>query len=111
MFEAIIGHLAGDYIFQNDWMAANKKSSSLHCAVHCAIWTTCVCLFGGFGFAAAAILFATHFLQDRTPIVSWWMDLVGQKSFRTGICAPWSVIVVDNVLHILTIWAVWKADI
>lgn len=108
MVEAVIGHLVGDYILQNDWMALNKKQSSFHCFVHCAIWTACVCLFGGFGIVAAAILFVTHFIQDRTSIISWWMDLIGQKQFRTGICSPWSVIVVDNVWHLLTIWAVWK---
>ncbi len=30
------------------------------------------------------------------------------QAFLTGPCAPWSGIVVDNVWHILTIWAVWK---
>jgi hypothetical protein len=34
------------------------------------------------------------------------MDLVGQKSFRTGVCAPWSSIVVDNVWHIVAIWVI-----
>lgn len=28
--------------------------------------------------------------------------------FRTGVCAPWSAIVVDNIFHIVTIWIVWK---
>ena len=37
MLSAIIGHLVGDYLLQNDWMALNKKASSLHCAVHCCI--------------------------------------------------------------------------
>jgi len=29
---AIIGHLVGDYLLQNDWMALNKKKRSLNCA-------------------------------------------------------------------------------
>lgn len=105
---AIIGHLVGDYLVQNDWMALNKKSSTFHCAVHCAIWTACVCLFAGWGWLAAAILFATHFIQDRTTIISWYMRTVGQQKFATGPCAPWSSIVVDNVWHIVTIMAVWR---
>jgi len=69
-----------------------------------------VCLFSGWANPiAVAVLFATHFIQDRTGIVPWWMDRIGQKSFRTGVCAPWSAIVVDNVWHILTIWCVWVA--
>lgn len=56
----------------------------------------------------AAILLATHFAQDRTNIIARWMDVIGQKQFRTGPCAPWSMIVVDNVWHIVTLWAVWR---
>lgn len=108
LIDAIVGHLCGDYLLQNDWMASNKKRSSLHCLVHCLIWTGCVCSFGGITGIGAVILFVTHFIQDRTSIVSWYMDTVGQKSFRTGACAPWAAIVVDNVFHIVTIWAVCK---
>lgn len=99
----LIGHLVGDYLLQNDWMALGKKSSSFVCAVHCAIWTACVCLAAGLGLVPFAVLFATHFIQDRTGIVVWWMRLIGQRKFMEGPCAPWSIIVVDNVWHIVTI--------
>lgn len=108
LIDAIVGHLVGDYLLQNDWMALNKKRSSLHCLAHCLIWTGCVCAFGGITGIGVLILFVTHFIQDRTNIVSWYMDTVGQKSFRTGACSPWAAIVVDNVFHIVTIWAVCK---
>lgn len=105
----IIGHLTGDYILQNDWMALNKKKSFVPCAVHCFVWTVCVCLFTGWVHPmAAVILFGTHFIQDRTTIIRKWMALIGQEQFATGVCAPWSIIVVDNVWHILTIYGVWK---
>ncbi len=45
MISALVGHLVGDYLVQNDWMALNKKKSMLPCLVHCAIWATCVVLF------------------------------------------------------------------
>lgn len=107
LISALVGHLVGDYLLQNDWMALNKKQRSFHCAVHCAIWTACVCLFAGwFNPLVIASLFVTHFIQDRTQIVAWYMDHVGQTSFRTGMCAPWSAIVVDNVWHILTLWII-----
>lgn len=47
MWNALVGHLVGDYLIQNDWMALNKKQSSLHCAVHCGLWTLSVILFAG----------------------------------------------------------------
>lgn len=108
MLGAIVGHLVGDYILQNDWMALNKKARTFPCLVHCLIWAACVCLFGGtFSPLAFGLLLATHFIQDRTSIVRQWMSLIGQDKFATGICAPWSIIVVDNVWHIVTIWAIW----
>jgi hypothetical protein len=110
MISALVGHLVGDYLLQNDWMSSNKKTSTFHCAVHCAIWTACVCLFAGWCHSwAIGVLFITHFAQDRTNIIRWWMGVIGQEKFATGICAPWSIIVVDNVWHIVTIWAVWRA--
>lgn len=108
MVSALVGHLVGDYLLQNDWMALNKKTSTFHCVVHCAIWTACVVLFAWWPWWTVIPLFATHFIQDRTKIIAAWMVLVGQHKFATGPCAPWSVIVVDNVWHIVTIWAVWQ---
>lgn len=121
---AIIGHLVGDYLLQNDWMALNKKQRSFPCLVHCLIWTLSVMLFAGWiGFKDAGykseeywfkgwvflVLFATHFIQDRTQIIIFWMTKVNSQSkFVQPPCGPWSVIVVDNVWHIVEIWFVWR---
>lgn len=105
---ALIGHLVGDYLLQNDWMALNKKKSGLPCGVHCLIWATCVVAFAGWGSLAWAVLLVVHFAQDRTDVVRRWMGLVGQDRFATGPCSPWSIIVVDNVWHVLQIYAVGR---
>ncbi len=112
---AIIGHLVGYYILQNDFHALNKKASGckglIACTIHATLWTLAVVLFAGWPIigCSTAILFATHWVQDRTGIIMWWMTKVnGQTKFATGPCAPWSIIVVDNVWHIVAIWAVWK---
>jgi len=111
---AIIGHLVGDYLLQNDWMALNKKNpgnlGGYACIIHSVLWTFSVCLFAGWPLQGwvTCTLFITHFIQDRTTIIAVWMDLIGQYKFRTGPCAPWSIIVVDNVWHIVTLWAVWR---
>lgn len=118
MLGAIIGHLVGDYLLQNDWMAQNKKKDSLVCLGHCLIWAYCVVLFGDLycdgwivwpGIVVFPILVATHFIQNRTMIVPRLMGVIGQQQFRDGPCAPWSLIVVDNVWHIVTIFWIWKA--
>lgn len=150
---AIIGHLVGDYLLQNDWMALNKKKPSIYyrpwwgntewkwrltyllrwvsipCFVHCLLWTLSVMFFAGwcglyfknigwaneqykvwFSVPVFSALFATHFIQDRTQIIGWWMRLKwkDQSKFAEPPMAPWSLIVVDNVWHIVTIWAVWR---
>jgi len=136
---AIIGHLVGDYLLQNDWMACNKKAAklppgycdpwcyicffNLPCFVHCWLWTLAVCFFAGWwNPLAVGVLFLTHYIQDRTYLINRWMMLRWKDQRRFMACddfdltdmrvvpglGPWSVIVVDNVWHLVTIWAVWK---
>lgn len=109
MFDALMGHLVGDYVLQNDFLATQKKNSSLWCAVHCAEWTLCVCLFAGWSdWRAVLLLFVSHFIQDRWNPVSRWMTFNGQTQFRDGPCSPWSAIIVDNIGHLLVIWLIGK---
>jgi len=102
---AIVGHLAGDYLLQNDFLAIGKKNSSLICALHCAIWTAAVAALGGMPLWTWPVLFVTHFVQDRWLLIPAWMKAIGQAGFRDGPCSPWAAIVVDNVWHILAIYA------
>ena len=118
---AIIGHLVGDYLLQNDWMALNKKRNISICALHAMLWTLAVMTFAEWwSFTVFAILYCTHLIQDHTNVVTWWMSKVGQRRFMAtddfdminfkvipGL-GPWSVIVVDNVWHIVVLWAVWR---
>ena len=117
---AIVGHLVGDYLLQTDWMAKNKKRDSFPCLVHCYLWTISVMFFSGWtnliewnrllAVTVFWILFLTHFIQDRTQIIVWWMRLKwkDQSEFTKYPMAPWSLVVVDNVWHIVTIWLVWR---
>lgn len=103
---AIIGHLAGDYLFQNDYLAQGKKKSSAICAAHCLIWTGCVLLFTApawFHWWVPIVLFVTHFIQDRGGLVLAYMKLMGQKAFASPPMSPWSIIVVDNTMHLVVL--------
>jgi len=108
MISALVGHLVGDFLLQTSWMANKKKKDSMVCMLHCAIWAASVVLFADWPIYVFFPLAALHFVQDRTTIIEWWMDITGSNSFRTGPFAPWSVVVVDNVWHILTLWITWK---
>lgn len=108
---AIVGHMAGDYLLQNDWMAQGKKVSSLICAIHAAIWTAAVAAFAGWWASPLAIvvLFVTHFAQDRGGFVTWWMRLIRQPKFLAPPMSPWSIIVCDNAWHLVVLAGVAKA--
>lgn len=102
---ALVGHLVGDYLLQNDWQANGKKKSTPICALHCLLWTIAV-----LGFAWSSwwiwwvpiVLFVTHFAQDRTTFVRWWMGKAGQTGFAVHL-APWSIIAVDNTMHVVVL--------
>jgi hypothetical protein len=97
----------GDYLLQNDFMAGGKKRSTPICALHCAIWTWSVCFFAGLGWLPATILFVEHFIQDRGRLVEGYMRWMRQNYFLTNM-QPWSVIVVDNTWHLVTIYLVLR---
>ena len=96
----IYAHMIGDYLLQNDWMALNKKKSSWVCAIHIAAYLLPF-YFTGLLWWQIALIGLQHFLQDRTQFVVWLMKVKGSEQFGSGPCAPWSVIVTDNILHIL----------
>ena len=96
----IYAHLIGDYLLQNDWMAAGKKRSSWICTIHVLTYMVpfLTCGFAPWQLATIAI---QHWLQDRTNFVVWLMRATGQEAFASPPMAPWSIIVKDNILHIL----------
>lgn len=98
----IYAHLIGDYILQNDFMALNKKKSWKHCAWHVLIYMFpfFLCDISWLAFSLIAI---QHYIVDKTGFVKWFMEIKGSKEFANGILAPWSIIVMDNIIHILWI--------
>lgn len=103
----ILGHLFGDYVFQSDWMASNKKLKGLRaaegfaaCFFHCFVWTNCIAIGqGGVSSLAYVLLFASHWLLDRTNIVKQILHKTGWMPNPS----MWKVIIVDNSLHLLSV--------
>jgi hypothetical protein len=100
-----MAHLVGDYILQTDWMALNKKSDSFPCFIHATLYSIpfmpIVCFFPWF---IIPIITFEHFLQDRTQFIVWLMKKKGSEKFMSPPCGPWSIIVTDNIIHILFIY-------
>jgi hypothetical protein len=103
----IYAHLVGDFLIQTDWMANGKKRSSWICFVHVATYMIPF-LFTSLSWLQLACIAAEHFLQDRTRIVEWFMKHAGKNSFAEPPKGPWSLIVVDNIFHILFIAMIEK---
>lgn len=103
---SIVGHLVGDFLLQNDWMAQNKKKHSLPCVVHVTLYTLAVMLLSGWAWHPAwpwlaLSVWIPHFAIDRSQFVTWYMRTIGQAAFMTAPMSPWSIIAVDNSMHLL----------
>jgi len=105
----LVGHLVGDWLLQNDWMATQKRQGYYTPAgmLHYSIYTVSIlaALFLSktedvpftFWVTAGVIVFASHWLIDATNIVDRWMRLLRQSDLA------WLRIVIDQIAHILVL--------
>ena len=105
----LIGHLIGDYILQNDWMAQNKKKENLPCFVHCLLWTISVVVCTGWWIYPSVwfLVFASHWIFDRTQISMWYMKIT-KKSSQDNPFFPLVYVAVDNTCHLTLLWLLSK---
>ena len=87
MFELLLGHLAGDYLLQNEWMALNKSKNTrkgwLAATVHCILYTLAVCLFmQNFQPIWIAVVFLTHFPIDKFSLAEHYLHFIKGKGLR-----------------------------
>jgi len=111
----ILAHLVGDFLLQSDRMAGSKRHNSLECVAHCTAYSlsigVAISLFsyevGNFLPYFLIFIFSTHYLIDRFGLASIFMDnLLDQREFKNNL-GPWSVIVIDQILHLLMLLPVW----
>jgi hypothetical protein len=82
----LFGHLVGDYVLQNNWMAMNKSASDFKCLVHCLIYTAAVVLFTMHCFPLMMLLgwvvavFMSHYFIDRYSLADKWLRLIRSRS-------------------------------
>lgn len=155
--ELLLGHLVGDYILQNDYMARNKTAwgkdvrrawrdvdyverdgvryprgttvyhnamvdehvtsvsttwrGHVACTVHCLCYTLAV---WAFTFAwvpwwGLLACFLAHWPIDRFRLATKWMTHVSGQAFFASPqhpMFPWSIVMVDNIAHLLTLYAI-----
>jgi Protein of unknown function (DUF3307) len=75
-----LGHLLGDYVLQNNWMALAKNRSTFRCLVHCLVYTAAVGALTSWRPAWLAVVFLSHFPIDRWNLGEAWLRLIGGRS-------------------------------
>jgi hypothetical protein len=129
MFELLLGHLAGDYLLQNDWMAKNKADNDLAgwlaAFIHCIIYTFAVCLFmWNFDLIWIIVVFNSHFWIDKFALGEKYKKLIGSSTLKEfvhrnnpsitrreiveGGFASLTYTITDNTMHILLMWGAYK---
>ena len=117
MFEQLLCHLWGDYIFQSDWMAQNKTKNSRAAFVHALFYTVPFFFFATMRWHPLAVILISHFLIDRFALARF---VVAEKNrvlrpvedttnYNTSTGYPascplwlavWLLIICDNTLHL-----------
>lgn len=119
MTEAL-AHLAGDYVVQSDWMAAEKLTRHGPALAHAATYTACFLPITR-NWRALAVIGGTHFVIDRWRLakhVCWAKNQMAPARYRpphtpTGYgpekpdwMAVWLLIICDNTMHLaINRWA------
>lgn len=125
MIELLLGHIAGDYLLQNDKMAKSKSKRGFEgtywCTFHCVIYSACIAAFmiHGYGWRAAKfdnrvsswgiawlIAFLSHYWIDRGSMGRLWMRLYRQTT--EGPFAALIYIGVDNGIHLILMYIFFK---
>ena len=105
----LLAHMIGDYLLQNDWMANNKKISNTACLVHAAAYMIpfLPLLLWGCPIWKLLLIGGQHYFQDRGNAVVWFLHSTGKSNFTKAPMAPWSIILCDNIFHIIFMAAVF----
>jgi len=85
----LLGHLVGDYLLQNEWMAMNKSKNTWigwsAALLHCVIYTWTICIFmQNFDLIWWVAVFLSHFPIDKFALGEKYMRLKG-SSLRSYI--------------------------
>ena len=106
----LIGHLLGDWVLQNDWMANGKRRGVLtwagmvHVTIYTAIASGAFWLSGGTNghlapfFILGAVIFVSHWLIDTTSVAERWMRLYRQSDLEIVR------VMVDQTFHLVILF-------
>jgi hypothetical protein len=113
----LVAHMVGDYLFQTDWQARNKRGGlrggiafralATHVTTYTLAFVPALIWIGdeldaGWAALAAALIFLPHFLIDDGRIVRFYLARVKRADgFDLGLAAS-----VDQSFHVLSLFLV-----
>jgi hypothetical protein len=137
-FQMLLGHLFGDYLLQNEWMALNKSKRTQEgfaaAVAHCWLYTLGVCLFmWNFSLVWISAVWFSHFFIDRYALGEKYMRYIKGSSLKQYIdtvnwtnskCPPddftkghqmltggfraFVYAVTDNTMHLILMYLAYK---
>jgi hypothetical protein len=95
----LVGHMAGDYLFQTSWMATQKTkyrpALAIHAAVYaCSVWIASLPA-GGLSPFPVLFLFVTHAIVDERTLTLWWCKHITKSKHM------WLAIMTDQTIHVV----------
>lgn len=130
MFEMLLGHLVGDYLLQNNWMALGKgKHNGLGwftCIIHCMLYTVAVCLLmWNWDTSWVIAVFFSHFIIDKFGLPELYLKIIRGRSLQQFLndeenkeYSPYIAlragfyifvyVVTDNTMHLLLMFGAWN---
>jgi Protein of unknown function (DUF3307) len=113
----LVAHMVGDYLFQTDWQARNKRGGlsggmafralASHVTTYTLAFAPALVWIGdeldaGWALLAAALIFLPHFVIDDGRIVRFYLARVKRADgFDLGLAAS-----VDQSFHVLSLFLV-----
>lgn len=106
----LVGHLLGDILLQNKWLAGVKKHSYLGMLLHCLIATIAMWLFTSWNFPKLILVFISHQMIDTFGIgKQFWPDFIKQGQFGSNEGAPdWLRLFDDQAFHLICYYLIGK---
>ena len=101
-----IGHLIGDFMLQNRWLARVKKNP-WGVALHAVIASTPAILLSGWGIIQGFAAMASHLLIDGLAIGKRWPDFAKQGNPNNDDPPPdWLRLIMDQCMHLVCLYSI-----
>lgn len=128
LFESLLlGHIIGDYFWQNNFLAFGKSGPGIKgiliCVLHCLLYTVAICIFTqSFYWLWIIGIFFSHFIIDRYSLADKYLQIIRGRSFKefwkhNTEAGSWILFgsfsgivytIIDNSMHLLLMLVIYK---